>query len=155
VLIPTYAADGGRIHPRTPESIARLLSLSLIVVKRNRKGAICAAHFRPTDGANPLRATANMGQRYVYEQPVGNGYHAWTHRELIQRQDLEMLLGIKLDSREDVDLYLRGVFRAVPLSCMAAAGRKPQPPRTPAKVVSIEAGRKYIKSEIPRQRRAA
>jgi hypothetical protein len=160
VKIPTYASDGRRIRAYSLDAIEHLLSLSLIVVKRNRHGKILAAHFRPQDGSNPLRATASMGQRYSFHAPVGNdGMRAWTHKQLIQRQDLEALLGLPLDNDKELDLYIRGIFRSVALSVMQR-GPEPDPPApapAKAKVVSIDSGRRKPARpiEFDSQRRAA
>jgi hypothetical protein len=55
-----------------------------------------------------------MGQRYSFLGHVGNE-RCWSHKPLIPRQDLERLTGEDLESPEEVDLFLRGVFRAVVL----------------------------------------
>jgi hypothetical protein len=83
--------------------VERLLSLSLIAVKRNRRGEIVCIHFRPRDGANPLQASCTMGQRYSFLERVGDG-RCWAHKRMLAPPD------------EERDLYLRRVFRAVPLS---------------------------------------
>jgi hypothetical protein len=115
--IPTWRADGSRFRDFSLEAIEHLERLSKVVVKRSRRGKVLAAHFRPTDGSNPLRATATLGQRYHVLEHAGN-YRLWQHRRLIPSQDLEQLLGVALDSPEEIDLYLRGIFRAVPLSVL-------------------------------------
>lgn len=132
--VPTYGSDGRKLRSYSIEAIERLLSLSAIVVRRNRNGKIVCAHFRPQDGANPLLATCNMGQRYSHREHVGDaGARVWAHKRLIQRQDIEELTGIPLDAPEDLDLYLRGIFRGVALSCMTQADPPAAPPKPPAK----------------------
>jgi hypothetical protein len=125
-MIPTYAADGRRLRDYALSSIERLLTLHLIIVARNRKGKIVCAHFRPVGGANPLRRAAHLGTRYSFELPLPSGHFAWTHRRLLQSQEIEALFG-ELDDRDDADQFVRAVFRAVPLSVM-----RPKPPSPPA-----------------------
>lgn len=122
-LIPTFAATGKRIRDYSPSAIARLLALDLIVVERYRRGAIKRAHFRPQGGANPVKAHAHMGTHYSYEQPLPSGRYAWTHKPLLQEQEIEALFGEIDSSTEPADRFVRAVFRAVPLSVM-----RPQPP---------------------------
>jgi hypothetical protein len=107
--IAVYKADG-RLEGRfTVEAVERLFSLSLAVVRRDKRGAITCANLRPLDGSNPLLASCSMGQRYSYREHCGD-YRAWAHKNLIQRQDLE------IESALDLDRYVRAVFCAVPLS---------------------------------------
>src|SRR5438270_11528274 len=86
--IPTYASDGRRIRSYSLPAIERLLSMSKVVVRRNRKGKIVSASFRPHDGASPLRGTCNMGQRYSMLVRVGD-YRLWQHRRLNPPQDTD------------------------------------------------------------------
>ena len=104
--IPTYSADGSRRRRYSLEAIERLLSLHLVVVQRNRKGAIAVAMFRPLSGANPIRPTAHTGTKYSFHERLDDGHHAWT------------LHGLPQNEHEDADLFVRAIFRAVPLSCM-------------------------------------
>jgi hypothetical protein len=148
--IPTFASDGRRLRAYSLQAIERLLSLSLVVVRHNRRGQIVCAHFRPQDGSNPLRATANMGQRYYYLEHVGDR-RVYAHTPLISRQDLEELKDTA-STPEELDRYVRNIFRAVPLSCMERCPRCGEPlndemghmcPRKhPAKVVNIESYRR-------------
>lgn len=136
--VPTYATDGRRLRRYTLEAIERLETLDLVAVQRNRKGRIVAAHFRGLDGANPIQNNAHMGQSYSFEQHLASGRTAWKHRKLIQDgRMLETLFGETPDDRAEAELFIRAIFRAVPLSCMKGNELK-----KPAKVVSIEAGRK-------------
>lgn len=125
--IPTYSAAGNRLRPYAVSAVERLLSLSLVAVTRDRKGRICSAHFRPQDGANPLRSTCHLGQRYSFRQHVGS-YRVWSHRVLIQRQDCEALAGAPPESPQEIDQFMKDIFRAVPLSILK---------KEPAKVVDI------------------
>jgi hypothetical protein len=151
--IPTFGADGRRLRSYSLPAVERLLSLSKVVVRRNRRGRITSACFRPTDGANPLRLTALMGTRYSYQQQLDE-HRAWSHRRLIQRQDVEALMGEELLDEVEIDVYVRAVFRAVPLSVMRRDPRKTPLDRVPAKVVSIDSGRKPA-DPYPGERRAA
>ena len=144
-FIPTFRADGRRVRDYSLEAIERLLGLSLIVVKRSRKGRITCAQFKSDAGANPLVKSAHMGQQYSYEHHLPSGHCAWSHRDLIQRQDVEALFGETVESRQDVDLYVRAVFRAVPLSCLVVKAHVAPRPK-PAKVVSIASGRRFRKT---------
>lgn len=157
--VPTFRADGRRVRDYSSEAIARLHALGLIVVGRSRKGRITCAQFKSDAGANPLVKSAHMGQQYSYEQALPSGHYAWRHRELIQRQDVEILFGERPENKRELDLYVRAIFRAVPLSCL----RTPEPVSSfpaPArvKVVSIETGKGFRLSPSKRQgdeRRAA
>lgn len=138
--IPTFAADGKRLRAYSPDAIERLLSLSLVVVIRNRKGRILRAHFRPTDGANPLRASCNMGQRYYFLEHVGD-HKVYSHTPLIAAEDAAELNG---QTPEELDRYIRNIFRAVPLSVMQ---QRVAPTPTPkAKVVDIGEYRKRTRT---------
>ena len=110
--VATFAADGGRLPDRSLSSITRLLSLSLVVVRRNFRGAIVRAHFRSVSGANPLRRSAHIGTRYSYQEHTGDdsAYRTWRHRRLVQSTALD---------REQAELFVRAVFLEVPLSCMS------------------------------------
>lgn len=126
IKIPTFASDGRRLRAYSLEAIERLLSLSLVVVRRNRHGRIVCAHFRPQDGSNPLRATANMGQRYYFLEHVGDR-RVYAHTPLVPPQDVRD----NCESPEELDRYVRNVFRAVPLSCMEQPPRKDPAIRVP------------------------
>lgn len=143
--VPTFRADGRRVRDYSMEAIARLLALGMIVIARSRKGRITCAQFKSDAGANPLVKSAHMGQQYSYEQALPSGHYAWRHREMIQRQDVEMLFGERPESKRELDLYVRAIFRAVPLSCLRStpepAASSPVPAR--AKVVSITSGRGF------------
>ena len=140
--VPTYAADGRRLRSYSLSAIERLHKMSMVAVRRNRYGKIVAAFFRHSDGANPILCSAHTGTRYSDLVRVGPDTRAWQLRGFIQRQDLEAVLGEKLATKEELDLYVRRIFRAVPLSCITT--RQPELPtkKTPAKVVSIDTGRR-------------
>jgi hypothetical protein len=150
-LIPTYRASGRRWRDHALPTIERWLALGLVVVSRSKKGRITCAQFKSDGGENTLVAHAHMGQHYAYEQHLPSGHYAWRHRDLHQRQEVEAHFGEKLDTREAVDLYLRGIFRAVPLSCMAAKNVS----RETSKVVSITSARRPAAGEQREERRAA
>jgi hypothetical protein len=135
-VIPTYSSAGVRLRDRSLESIENLLSLSHVVVRRDSKGRIRSAFFRPASGANPMRLNALMGQKYSYLERVGDR-RAWSHRSLLQKQDIEALTGVPVDSEAEVDLYVRGVFRNVALSVMAQPAAPVAPPPAPAKAKVI------------------
>jgi hypothetical protein len=80
--IPTFAADGRRLRfSYSLAAIERLSGLSKVIVKRNFRGKILCVHFRAKDGDNPLRATAALGQRYVYLEHVGDR-RCYSHKRL-------------------------------------------------------------------------
>ncbi len=138
--VPTYASDGRRLRRYTLEAIERLERLNLVAVQRNRHGRIVIAHFRPTDGANPIRTTAHMGTKYSFNEHLPSGHMAWKYRRLIRdERALAAMFGESPDDVEDAELFVRAVFRAVPLSCMAK----------PAKVVSIDTSRKQKATARP------
>ena len=137
--VPTYAADGRRLRSYTLEAIERLLQLDLIAVQRNRAGRIVTAHFRDGGGANPIRNSAHMGQNYSFEEMLPSGNSAWKHSDLFRdKRDRQTLYDDAYGDVAAIDLFVRGIFRAVPLSCMS----RPETPTSPAKVVSIDTGRK-------------
>lgn len=142
--IPAYAPDNStRRRSYSLEAIERFLSLDLVVAVRGRKGKILRVYFREPDGGNPLRTSAHMGQAYSYDETLPSGRSAWKHRKLVRdERDLAALFGEPPDDPIQADLYVRAIFRAVPISCMAQAKPEEPPPPTPANVISIEAGRK-------------
>jgi hypothetical protein len=117
--IPTYSATGSRLRSSSLARIDHLLSLSLVVVTRNKRGQICAATFRPSNGANPLRTSCHQGQRYSMLAQCGN-HRAWKHKDPPNKARLaaEFLVDGEAPSEEEMDLFVRAIFRAVPLSCL-------------------------------------
>jgi hypothetical protein len=142
-VIPTYAADGRRLRNYSPDEINHLLSLSLVVVRRNQRGQIRVAQFRGQGGANPLRRTAHLGTRYAF---LGEA-RVWKHRRLLQSQDVEYLFG-EPDNLAEAELFVQAVFRAVPLSCL----KREKPAK--AKVIPIDARTKREKKRQKRRKRA-
>jgi hypothetical protein len=157
IFVKTYAADGRRLRDHAHGSIERLLALSRVVVRRyergRRKGLIKVAQYRPLSGANPLRITCHMGTRYSIDELLPSGHHAWKHRELPQRQYVEFLLGEPVEDEAVLDLYLKAIFRAVPLSVLRRERPTPPPRRPVSKVVSIDAFRKRV-TATPAQKAA-
>lgn len=150
--IPAYAPDNStRRRSYSLEAIERFLALDLVVAIRGRKDKILRVYFREPDGGNPLRASGRMGTKYSFDQTLPSGRSAWKHRELVcDERDLAALFGEPPDDPVEADLYVRAIFQAVPISCMT----QPQSP-TPAKVISIDAGRKARPIEFDSERRAA
>lgn len=118
--IPTFAADGRRLRPYSVGQIERLLARDAVVVRRNARGKILCAQFRAINGANPLRGSIHMGTVYSFEQHVNDSY-VWSHRRLLQSQEVESLMGEPVEDLETLDRYLRNIFAAVPLSCASYA----------------------------------
>ena len=87
-----------------------------MIVKRNRRGQVVCAQFRYGREPSPIRKSAHRGQRYSVIRTLGDA-RLWQHRRLVQAQDLERALGLAIDE-EDADLFVRAVFRAVPLSIL-------------------------------------
>ena len=87
-----------------------------MIVKRNRSGKIACAQFRYGREPSPIRKSAHRGQRYSVIRTFGDA-RLWQHRRLIQAQEIEYLMGERIDSYE-ADLFVRAVFRAVPLSIL-------------------------------------
>ena len=123
--IPMYAADGiTRLHgvrfrDYSLAMIERLLAESRVVVRRNRKGRIVSAQYRPDPergDALPLSASALAGTRYSFLEQIYE-VRVWSHRRLIPRQDLESMAGKPLE-RVEAELFVQSIFRAVPLSCL-------------------------------------
>jgi hypothetical protein len=141
-LIRTYAANGRRLSDSSPERAERLIELGKVVARRDRRGRIRLIQFKHDCGAYPLQATAHMGTRYSYEEPLPSGHYAWKHRELVRdERSLEALFGEKPDDREEADRFVRAIFRAVPLSCMTK-------PNKLAPVVNIEEYRERRRLEV-------
>jgi hypothetical protein len=115
--IPTYSAEGRRLRDYSVAKVEDLLSRSMVVVERKRNGHIKCAHLRPSSGASPVRKTAHMGQHYSFKERLPNGRRAWNHSKMLVRSDIEGLIGKPIDV-EDTELFIRAVFRAVPLSIM-------------------------------------
>lgn len=80
--------------------------MDLVSVVRNRHGRISFAAFRSATGANPIRNTAHVGSKYSFREKIDDGLFAWSLR------------GLPSSRHEDADLFVRAIFRAVPLSCM-------------------------------------
>jgi hypothetical protein len=99
--IPTYAANGARLRDRSLDSVLRLEELKKVALKRDRRGRVRGCQFLSDAGANPIRKSAHMGQRYSYMKRIGEHARIWQHRQL--------------------DNDLRGIFLRVALDC------KPKP----------------------------
>ncbi len=141
-IVPTFAANGKRLRNHSAAHVEQLEQRGVVQLSRTAKGRIKACQFLTGLGANPVQKTANTGTVYSFYNRVGDA-QLWEHRQMVQRQDVEALFGLPVERGEDLELYLRGIFRAVPLSCMRTeAIIMPRPAKTPAKVVSIASGRK-------------
>lgn len=103
--IPTYSPDGNRWRDATLANVEYWLSLQLVVVRRNRRGLITCVQFLDALGANPLRATAHMGQHYSVKRRF-SGKPVWEFKPFLP------------GAFPDADRFLRSIFRAVPLSCL-------------------------------------
>lgn len=111
-LIPTFTAEGTRWRDSSQEAIERWLASGRVIVKRSRNGRIVCAQFRYVpNGASPVRKTPPRGQRYSRIRNLGEA-RLWQHKRLVQRRDLE---------EREADLFVRAVFRAVPLSILKYA----------------------------------
>jgi hypothetical protein len=143
--IKTFAADGERLRDSTPARAARLLHLGIVAASRNRRGRINSIQFVGVAGSRSIRQSAHMGQQYSYEQKVLGRGLVWAHKDLIGTRAVEALFGelspAELNARE---LFVRAIFRAVPLSCLTDAQRARPASNTPditskapSKVVSI------------------
>ena len=163
--IATYAADGSRLRDYPLSSIEYLLAKDAITVRRNVRGEIRKAFFRPTLNTSALLKTAHLGQSYSYEQLLPSGHHAWKHREFITPEQVLELENEGIEAT-DVERFIQQTFCAVKLSVLARSTK------LPANVVAIDAfpekraavrklGRKKLTGRIVRpiefdsQRRAA
>ena len=142
-IVPTFASNGKRLRNHSVAHVEQLGERGVVQLSRNAKGRIKACQFLTAIGANPLQKTAHAGTIYSFFNRCGD-VQVWEHKQMVQRQDAEALFGLPIERSEDLDLYLRGIFRAVPLSCMRTAEIMPpkSPTKTPAKVVSIASGRR-------------
>lgn len=113
--IPTFAADGRRLRPHTARALEHLYSLSRVVVRRNAKGRILVARYRDAEGGHPLRLSALGGTRYSSKN---NTTKVWEHKQLPTGDEAAAAMGEKVEDPKEVDLFVRAVFRAVPLSVM-------------------------------------
>lgn len=87
-----------------------------------------------------------MGQAYSHHVQVGD-VRLWQHRDMIPRQDVEELFGLPIETNEELDRYLRGIFRRVSLDIFVRpqpVAPGPTPARTLAKVVEIRTGKKRL-----------
>ena len=84
---------------------------------RNRRGVIVSAQFRESDGANPLRNSARLGQRYSYQEQVDDsGRRAWRFvKFLTPRDDRD------IDDPAAIERALQKIFRAVQLSYLTSS----------------------------------
>lgn len=127
-LIPTYRASGRRVSDSTPERVKRLLEAGLVAASYTRHGRLRSIQFKHDAGTNPVHKSAHQGQHYAYPQALPSGHHTWKHRELLGRGDIEALFGeLTPEELEKRDLFIRSVFRAVPLSVMPSRGPSPRP----------------------------
>ena len=108
-----FSADGRPLRSYSRERLEFLAAHDRVVLIRNRKGRITSAHFREA-GSSPIQAHAHMGQRYSFEQRVGDA-RLWQHKRLLH--------GARGAELADAERYLQAVFRAVPLSCMGKVVR--------------------------------
>lgn len=117
-----------RIRPYSLGEIEHLLTLSQrgelpgrhLIVKRNRRGEISAATFVAKQSEEELLDTRyRPGQRYTFEEPLPGGFFVLQHRDLPGREDIERISGLTFESQQEIDPFLRAIFRAVPLSCLA------------------------------------
>ena len=116
MLIKTYSAGGQRIRDYSEEAIAELVRKGRMVVTRSVKGRLLSATFLPAE-TRAVQKTAHMGQRYSFDEKLPSGRRAWKHADLLSPETIERLAGEPLLQNE-IDLYIRAIFRAVPLSCL-------------------------------------
>ena len=118
--VPAYAATGQRLRRYSPEAAERYTSLHLCIARRHKRtGRITSIQFRPlpqdckaVDRGSSCRRNAYAGQRYSYRERLHDSLRAWCF--------VPFLVGrLAGEEREDVELRLMEIFRAVPLSCLA------------------------------------
>jgi hypothetical protein len=109
--VPAFSADGQRLRNYSIEAAERCASLKLCVPKRTRTGRISSITFRPLPGGSPLRKTAHLGQRYSFREHLEGGLLTWSFVRLFVPR-------VAWEEREEMELRLIAIFRAVPLSCM-------------------------------------
>ena len=130
--VPSYSASGRRLRNYSLEAIGRCLALvpPSCAVKRNRRtGRITSAQFLPLpgnssalEGTGRLAKTAHMGQHYSYAETIDDGgRRAWRFQRFLVPSEMS----ISLDAKQEIEEYLRGVFRAVPLSCIVRLNGSP------------------------------
>ena len=149
----TYSAEGKRMRDYSLAALLRLAGLRKVYFTFGSRGRLLHATFLPHDGSRLLKRTAYKGQKYSYSERVGDTHRAWKHADMLSPASIQSLVRRPLVARE-IDLHIRAIFRAVPLSVMR---REPEPPPpSQAKVVSIaSARRKPATRVVAGERRAA
>jgi hypothetical protein len=105
--IPAYSPDGRRRRNVSAGAVERLLNQDKIVIRKNKNGRVTCVQFLCEDGANPLQSVAHGGTKYSFQRRFGLA-RVWVLKNLAPSGD------------EDADLFVRCVFRAVPLSVLTA-----------------------------------
>lgn len=120
-MIRTYSSDGLRLRDYSESAIEKLAALGRVIVTfrvlASGERRMACATFCPQNGSR-IRASAHMGQTYSFREKLPNGSRAWKHADLLSPASIRKLAGKPLEL-EEIDLYLRRVFRAVPLSCLS------------------------------------
>jgi hypothetical protein len=77
----SYAGDrercGSRLRFYSRAAAEHLVSLSKVVARRNRRGALVAIVFRNELGGDPMLRPLKPGQKYSIYQRIGES-HAWS-----------------------------------------------------------------------------
>lgn len=97
--IPFYDCNGKYQGKAKAQRIAHLLKLHRISVVRSRHGKI----VRANEISSETLKTAHCGQKYSYQENL-QGARPWRHKPL---------------PKGEADLFVRQIFRAVPLSVMS------------------------------------
>lgn len=81
--VPAFSYDGLRRLRRYSRAAAQHLEgLSLVTVRRNKRGVILAIHFRDKTGASPLRTSHGLyGQRFSFNERLSPLHRTWKHAD--------------------------------------------------------------------------
>ena len=107
--IPLYDELGRKECDASPARIERLLSLYRVTVVKDRHGRIVRAFMRDMGGRPGPLPTAHMGQKYSFNQLLGDGHKAWKHKTHAPANDHE------------ADCFVRRIFRLSVLDNLVAA----------------------------------
>jgi hypothetical protein len=146
--IRTYSAEGRRYRDYSLDALLKLARMRKVYFSFGRRGQLLCANFLPHDASKLLR-TAHMGQHYCFPEKLGGAGNCWSFSPFLNPHNLP---GVEARTAEDVDLFLRAIFRAVQLSCVRRDDETPPPS---LKVVSIASARRPRPVDVIGERRAA
>lgn len=106
-LIPVWLPDGQRVRSRSLASIERLLEANKVIVRRNGKGRIVAAQYRPHLEAEREFRLEELATRYSFWRRI-EGKEVWNLKALPNWQFADSSA-----SYEECQEQVRQMFSAV------------------------------------------